>query len=593
MKQSSPHRILLPAVLAAALTLSACSKKPENPVLATVGPAEITRADFIDAVVDAQGGGPTDLTTPEGRRTFLDDLVNRQLMLLESRKMFPEPPDFQKSRLVDFSRSTLTGLLMDTLVRAQSQVSQETKAQYYADMQKDVFLEGLLLPTKDMAQAMIDRIDAGADLGDLAAEYSVQEYDGDPGVIGWVSANTYLWEMEKVVWNAPPGKILGPFPNRFSEGFWVVRVKNTRKIPAEDTMEHLDQKLTNDLQEQIYMSRQQVVQDSIKAASGLSFPESGAALMMLKYYWEPPEELRDDPMAYLKDDRVPPTYTAAEETVTVVGFTKYPSWTAVDFTQHLNQLPTGLWPRGHDRQQLQDVYDMVTREFLHYQAALELGLDKTEKFHASMEKRERRMRLNYLYHNVITAGVDPTEEEVQAWFEEHRERYKAPPSVKIAFFGSGNVQVMQQLHDDWAGGMRFNDVRQKYESLLPDLEAMGESPFIPEGTDPGLDGHIVDVAAGEVAPPFLRSDRSYVFKVVERRGSRLVSYEEGKDMINKDAIEMMKDEKLNAFLADAKQEFPIVINEQNLADLVIPDTIIAPVASGDGTAQAKGIPEPD
>jgi len=562
MRESSLARMGIAVVcLSAVLAAAGCSKQPEDPVLASVGSEEITQADFLGSYAAVDPGVRSDVSTVEARKAFLEDLVNRELMEAESRRMFPEPLDFQKERLESFKKSQLTTLLMDRLVRAQSVASAADKDLLYATMQKDLFLEGLLVPTEDMAQAMVKRLTEGADLHDLAAEYSILEYPGEPGVIGWVSANTYLWVMEKDLWSVPPGKVVGPYPNRFAEGFWVVRYTDSRTIPAGDTRENLEGKLTNDLTEQLYMSRQKAVQDSIQEAAGTSYPEAGAALMMFKYYWEPPDELRDDPMAYLSDPRVSPTYTAEEETVTVVGFTKYPSWTAVDFTNQLSQYPSGLWPRGHDRNQLQEVYTMVVREYLHVLAAKDLGLDKDPDLLAKLELRERRMRVNYLYHNVLTANVKPTEEEVKAWFEENRERYKAPPAMKIAYFGSANGEVMESLRADWMGGMSFNQVREKYEGVISDLEGVGESPFIPEGTDPALDDHILNVKTGDVAPIFQRSDKSYAFKVIERRGSRLVSFDEAKD---------------NDFLAEARKKHGVTFHDEAIAAMVVPDSVLVP-----------------
>ena len=566
-----------------ALLLVGCggsdSKDSDTTVLATIGSDEITAGDYWDAVRRMQPAGRPDLETAEARTALLGDLINKRLLERASIEMLPELGAQESLRMERYRRGQLGQLLEQLLVRSQVKISEEDKDRLYRNRQKDVHIEAILVPTEEMGEAMLDRLRRGAEFADIAAEYSILEYEDPlrPGVVGWMTSGRYPWEMEKAVWDAEPGDIVGPFEDKREGGWFVVRVGDGRSIPPEASREEMDAQLEYALIEKAYLSRQAFVQDSLRTAAEVSYPPEGEALMMFKYYWEPQDD--ENPYAYLDEPRVAPTYTAAEETVTVVRFGKFPDWSAGHFTEeHLSWSPSGLWPRGHSLEQLHEVYDRVVREYLIREGAKHYGLDASQDLADNMHRREMEMRVRLLYRDVITPGAQPTQEEIEAWFEENRERYKSAPSYRVAYFATQDRDLAEKIREEWMDGAKFTDIRDKYAAMDPDLESQGDSPFIPEGQEIALDDQVAPLDVGGFSEVFARQDHFFVVKLNARRPARLVTYEEAKEHVDQDARTVMEENKLLDFLAEQKEKWPVVIHEEAVAEMTVPEDIKGQVA---------------
>jgi parvulin-like peptidyl-prolyl isomerase len=383
--------------------------------------------------------------------------------------------------------------------------------------------------------------------------------------------------VERALWTAELGEVVGPLENQ--EGWWIFRVADSRPAPVETDRESDGPRLEDYILEPLYMARARVVQDSLRDAAGVRYPVDGRQLLLRKYYWEPPPGMEDDPMAFLNDPRMKPSFTAEEETVVVVSFVDQPDWTASEFADRLEWYGGGMWPRGHSVEQLEESMDMVVRDHLLLKAGDDIGVTSEPEYKESIEDRYAQMRVNVLYNNVITASVEPTEEDIRAWFEENRERYKATPSYRLATFWSADPEAMRALAADWRDGASFSELREKYEARVDDLQFQGDSSWIHMGNDVALDDAVTPVADGSVGEPFLRNGTWFVFKVLDRRGERLTSYEEVKEIVDRDAVTMAKERALVSFLEEQREKYAVTVDREALEAMELPEPAAAQPAS--------------
>ena len=556
-------------VLLALLAVS-CSPKGDDAVLATVGDRSITVAEFNQAWFGIKENKPP-LGTDEERRSFLNDIVNKNLMELGAYDAMPELTVQQGWRLERFTRMELRKLFTKKSVHEQLQVTKAEKDLAYEQRQKDVFLDAIICFDAQTAQAVMDKVAQGEDFENLALAYSVDEGTNPekPWEQGWVSAGRYDWQVQREVWQANPGDIVGPFHDR-RLGHLVFRVVESKPIPAEDTREAMELVLDNEVREDLFFVRQDFVADSLRAAANPQYPLEGLALLMDKYYWELPEGLADDPYAGLNANRVKPEFTEEEGATIVISFDNTPDWTAQEFADRLEWYPPGLWPKGDTEEKLIERMDMMVREFLELKAGEDLGYADSAEFKTLIDKKQAEMRVNFLYHNVITPKEQPTEDEILAWFEENRERYKAPPSYRLALFSSLDGEAMAELRTKWKEGASFSSLKSEFEKTVDDLESIGDSFWIYDGQDPAVDELVINLKTGSIAELFVRNDRTYVFRVLDRRGERLVAYEEIKQRVDEDVAAVKKEEAMLNFLNRQREKYPVTINESVVAKLKDP-----------------------
>ena len=192
---------------------------------------------------------------------------------------------------------------------------------------------------------------------------------------------------------------------------------------------------------------------------------------------------------------------------------------------------------------------------------------KSPEFVDFISNREREMRVTYFYYNNIIAGIDPTPQDIDAYYTEHRERYRSPASYKVAVFTSEKPELISLIADEWRAGASFPDLRDKYEEKDPALKSMGESTWIYMGQDPVADNVVSTLEPGGVSAPESQNGVASVYKRIARREPRIVNYSEAKERIDGDAKTWYQEQALKRFLDEATAKFGVTINEKALNSL--------------------------
>jgi parvulin-like peptidyl-prolyl isomerase len=557
----------------------------KDPVLAKVGSRSIRTSDFQKAYATIKPADRPDLSTLEGKQTFLADMVNKELMELAAFEKYPQLTEQQGWRFKRFQDTEITAMFRRRMVLDKISVTKEMKDTIFANMSRDRHVQAMLLPDTTQAIHVLERLAKGEDFGALAKDFSMQWVgDGMAGDLGFIKAGvTFPYPIDVAVWNAPIGALLGPFWTPL--GTYVIKVLGEQPAEMLQTREELDGSINDNVLQQLYMNRQMAVLDSLRAAADAVYLDAGKNLIMTKYYWEPPPDQADNPYAKLDADRRTPEMTAEEESTEVVVFKGAPTWNMREFASRLEWYATGLWPIGQVEGEVDELLDMMVRDYLVIKAADDLGFTKDPNYLTRIGNREREMRVTYFYYNDIMKNVNPTPEEIEAWFADHRENYKFPPSYKVSYFMSKDKGLIDRIAADWKGGASFGELQKKYGPKDTEMDAMGETPWVYQGRDPVVDEMVASLQDGEVGAPMTRADMTMVLKLVSRQGERIPTYQEVKETIDKDAKVSIGDKALNDFLKEQEKKFGVRINEKALAKFVVETP--APVEESPDPAMAR------
>jgi len=549
----------------------------KDPVLAKVGKDTITATDFKNAYLAIKLKERPPLATLNDKKQFLDDLISKAVMEHLAFEKYPKLTDRQGWRLTRYREKELTDAVRKRLVRNEVNISPAMKDWLFDHMKEERNLRAMLIPDADAAKWVRSQLDEGADFGALARDHSIQWVSHiNNGNLGWKKpGGVFPYPVEVEVWSAPVGTRLGPIQRPL--GSYIVEVMGARPIavPAGQTRQSMDRALEEKLMEQLYIERQKAVQDSLRAAADPYYPSGAKALLNMKYYLAPPGDAALSGTWKLDIERVVPTFSTAEDTIVAVDFKNAPDWTVKDFAERLSWYPGGMWPFGESEEELVQAMDLVVRDYLFLKAAQDLGYDNAA-FARKLENMQREMRVTYFYYNDIVSKFAPNQGEIEAFFNLHRDVYKAPPSYKLAFFGSRNKDAIGKLAADWKKGASFNDLRLRYERSDSTLLAVGETEWLYAGQDELRDSMVDSLKEGEITPPTVRADVAMVFQLVARRAERLPSYGEIKDQVDKEAKDAIVDEKLTALLLQQREKEGVKINERALEKIKIPQDAPVP-----------------
>ena len=574
------------AALGFAMVMTGCGGQGKDPVLAKVGKDVVRASDFRESYLAIKPQERPSLATLDDKKKFLDDLVSKVVMEHLAFEKYPKLSERQEWRLHRFKEKELTDAARKRLIRNGVVVTPAMKDWLFDHMKEERNLRAMLIPDPDAAKWVRSQLDEGADFGALARDHSIQWVSHTTkGDLGWKQpGGVFPYPVEVEAWSAEVGKRLGPIERPL--GSYIVEVLGARPVslPAGQTRQSMDRALEEKLMEQLYIERQKEVQDSLKTAAEPYYPAAAKALLNMKYYVDPPADAALNPTWKLDMDRVIPTFSTAEDTIIAVDFKNAPDWTVKDFAERLSWYPTGMWPFGESEEELVQSMDLVVRDYLFLKAAEDLGFDNAA-LARKLESLKREMRVTYFYYNDIVAKFTPNQSEIEAYFNTHRDAYKAPPSYKLAFFGSRNKQLIEKVAADWKKGATFANLRDRYERADSTLLAVGETEWLYSGQDELRDAMVDSLKEGEMTPATVRADVAMVFRLIARRGERLPSYGEIKDQVDKEAKDALVDQKLTVLLDQERKKEGVKINERALGkvevpkDAPVPAEVVAPTAA--------------
>lgn len=273
---------LIMICLACVLGLTACEQRPANRSLATIEGKAISMADYrAQAAFMGLGGDPGNIT-PEMRRAVLESLVRQRLVAKRAKELsiqlMPEELMREESRLrrgLDqaafeaslaaqgigygqwqevLARELLVKKTLDLALSSQVMISADEVRQYYKahkdqfDQPDQVLAQHAVLPTRELAQRLVERVAGGEDMVQAASELGAPLADeGEPN---WLSRGHMPVALENKIFALAPGKLAGPMSSDY--GFHVVRVldkRPARKADLAHAAEKIQRRLAADKME--------------------------------------------------------------------------------------------------------------------------------------------------------------------------------------------------------------------------------------------------------------------------------------------------------------------------------------------------------
>lgn len=262
--------------------LAACAPAAEEPaVLAFVNGKPITQEELDQRWAELPEATQAYYRGEGGKRKFLDDLVTREVLLQEARKLgLDQEPRFRE-RLERLKEQLVLDQLVKVAVQPQLEVPKEELEAYYAAHEADfaaaqVRAAHILLPTAKQAQDLKRQLDEGADFGKLARRYSADEATRERGGdLGPYRKGAVAPEVEAVILKLKPGAVSEPVQSQ--AGFHLVTV--TEREPDDPSrVAALRERLRKELYAEKRRQRFEAYVSGLKAAATIRMAEASKLL---------------------------------------------------------------------------------------------------------------------------------------------------------------------------------------------------------------------------------------------------------------------------------------------------------------------------
>lgn len=293
---------------AAAWLIVSCGEPTHSTHVASVNDGPITVESYRAQMAFMGLGNDPAVLTPLLRRAVLETMVRRKLVLDQAQakgiRLEPEEMDREEASLrrglseeafertlaaqgieyYDWRRVMAQEILvqktLDLLITSQVHISAEEVRAYYQEHRnqfrraEQVLAQHALMPSKELAQQLADRVLKGEDLGQAAAQLEAPlADDGEPS---WLDRGHMPAALENRVFALEPGKVAGPLPSNY--GFHVVRVLAKRpamELDLAQAAEEIQRLLSAQKKEAMASSLVEEMRASAKVWFDPGFEQSG------------------------------------------------------------------------------------------------------------------------------------------------------------------------------------------------------------------------------------------------------------------------------------------------------------------------------
>jgi len=300
-------RLLARGLVVLILALAAgCQDRSAPSEVANVDGHAVLLEDFLAQTAFTGLGKDPQALSPDLRQAVLETLVRRRLVLAQSEargiRLEREELDREEASLrrglseeafeltliaqgIDYdewrkvlSQDLLVQKALDLLLASRVQVTPDEVRAYYQEHAEEfsrpeqVLAQHAMVPDKETAHKLLQRLNQGEDMAAAAAELGVALPDeGEPT---WLSRGHMPEALEDKVFALEPGKLAGPLSSPY--GLHVVRVLARRaasKLDLAQAAEEIQRRLASDKKEQLAV----LFIDQMRAKAKVTFNAEFAA----------------------------------------------------------------------------------------------------------------------------------------------------------------------------------------------------------------------------------------------------------------------------------------------------------------------------
>ena len=219
----------------AVLVLASCAPSNER-VLATVGEDRITTAEFASAA----SREPSYLVdpTPDGKEIFLEQLIDRSLLLAEARRLGLDAGEAYAAQTEEARALAVSDALFSRVVSSRVWVSEAEIRELWNLRDREWRLSQIFTYDRHTAESLVRRLEGGEPFDQVARSGSAEPGTRLPGGdVGYVTGGDMPGQVEHTIRHLEPGQWAGPLEDQL--GYYIVQVTDIRpRERADYEIEH-------------------------------------------------------------------------------------------------------------------------------------------------------------------------------------------------------------------------------------------------------------------------------------------------------------------------------------------------------------------
>lgn len=578
------YRRSLPLLLALAVALivgvvGGCGGEDEpSAVLATVGDRVVDAEYYTSTLAKLEAeqlprnadGIVDDLTTLEGKRRFLDIIIDKELMVAKALQL-----GYDQDTQVDAALKALTEyhatmlLWQDEIGDPSRLVTDEDLEFYYSRLGERRDCRFIITEVEADARQAIAEFQDGRPWSEIVAKYYNIEHglDRDPDIK--VSWGQYRDEFEAPIFAVARGEVTEPIPTE--HGWWVLLVDEIvhEEKPELETIK--DRVLLSIAKRHENLRREELIGRVLEERN---FEMDEQALKVV-YEGLPegeqivdPETQKPTPQEALKDLDVP-TSSYGDVVMSYDLGTGRTSVTVADLKaqfdrQNVFERPKKSEMLGGLRTKLKNVAERA----IIVDEARRRGYFEDPRAIKAAHRQVEETLVDKVHTELISYDEYVSPEAVDEFWSEHAAQYKRPERRTGQMVLCADRQTAERAREAIASGdSSWKVVNNKYGSSPELIESFGRFSLIPAGQGGPLHDALFALEMDGLSPPFAMDGGWAVVQLTRIVPAEEPTLDEMREAVAQRIRNRRMDEALRVALAKWTEEFGVTVNEELLATM--------------------------
>jgi peptidyl-prolyl cis-trans isomerase C len=506
-----------------------CFKKNYQEFVAMIDGYPITRLELDEKISSSPALGKKD------EKNILDQMILERLIYTGALKHNIQNTDDYMEQIKEQRRSLLVKEVQAIDVINKAQPSERDMKKYYKKNKENYVIresirgKEIVVDSDSLAQMLLDSLTKDiASFDTLAKQYSTAATARSGGYTGLVHKNIKPEPVEKALFKAKPNEIIGvvEFDNQF--GIYLVIEHTPKKYREFDEVKAQ-------------------VEASLRSEKMKEIEEK-----LLK-------DLRKKSDIVIYDDiiRGPVADTIDEVVAEVNGRAIHRSDV---------QRRNAMQPRFAQTQLLKpDEYLNVINTMIDEDVKVEYAERNkyflNEGYVVNYAMIAKKLLETGLYKKIVVDAAHVDSQEVLDYYEENKEEFKIPESVRCDEIGTSDKELAKKLRAELMKNPEMFDSLAQEHSILMSRHRSGDTGLVRKGMRGQQWEKIAfGLKVGEFSSVFMQDDTTYVFlKCVENNPTQYRSFEEVQRSIETNLLRQEQREIADAFLKKIREEAEIEI----------------------------------
>lgn len=204
--------------------------------------------------------------------------------------------------------------------------------------------------------------------------------------------------------------------------------------------------------------------------------------------------------------------------------------TQADVFKFLNEIDPQIAQQFNTPEGVQKVIEELINQELIYLDAKENNIDEEEGFKQLLEDSKKALLKSYALNKLI-ANVNPDEEELNQYYEEHKEHFTKPESRVGSHILIETEEKADEIYKEIEDGLSFEEAARKY-STCPSKDKGGSLGEFSRGQlVPEFEDKAFEMEKGEISKPVKSQFGFHIIRLEDKKEATEKSFDEVKEEI--------------------------------------------------------------